>query len=122
MSPSKSKETKERLGILNQSNDGFFIAGEDLRLRGPGDLFGIRQSGLMDFKLGDVFQDSLILKQAAEAAGELLRTDPGLKSERNRAAGRSLKTLSVRCDVRNDTLKIPELTRLKIKFLHILWM
>ena len=110
MSPSKSKETKERLGILNQSNDGFFIAGEDLRLRGPGDLFGIRQSGLMDFKLGDVFQDSLILKQAAEAAGALLRTDPGLKSERNRR------------DVRNDTLKIPELTRLKIRFLHILWM
>ncbi len=84
MSPSKSKETKERLEILNQSNDGFFIAGEDLRLRGPGDLFGIRQSGLMDFKLGDVFQDSLILKQAAEAAGELLRIDPGLKSENNR--------------------------------------
>lgn len=91
MSPSKSKETKERLGILNQSNDGFFIAGEDLRLRGPGDLFGIRQSGLMDFKLGDVFQDSLILKQAAEAAGELLRTDPGLKSERNRRLADRLK-------------------------------
>ena len=87
----KSKETKERLGILNQSNDGFFIAGEDLRLRGPGDLFGIRQSGLMDFKLGDVFQDSLILKQAAEAAGELLRTDPGLKSERNRRLADRLK-------------------------------
>ena len=84
MSPSKSKETKERLEILNQSNDGFYIAGEDLRLRGPGDLFGIRQSGLMDFKLGDVFQDSLILKQASEAAGELLRIDPGLKSENNR--------------------------------------
>ena len=68
MTGSKSDETKERLDILNHSNDGFFIAGEDLRLRGPGDLFGIRQSGIMDFKLGDVFQDSVILKQAAEAA------------------------------------------------------
>ncbi len=75
----------------------------------------------MDFKLGDVFQDSLILKQAAEAAGELLRTYR-TEIRKKPAAGRSLKTLSVRCDVRNDTLKIPELTRLKIKFLHILWM
>ena len=47
MTASKSDETKERLDILNHSNDGFFIAGEDLRLRGPGDLFGIRQSGII---------------------------------------------------------------------------
>lgn len=47
MTGSKAKETKERLDILNKSNDGFKIASEDLRLRGPGDLFGIRQSGLM---------------------------------------------------------------------------
>lgn len=71
MSGSKSKETKERLSILNQSNDGFKIASEDLRLRGPGDLFGIRQSGLMDFRLGDVYQDAKILKMANEAADTL---------------------------------------------------
>ena len=79
MSASKSKETRERLEILNKSNDGFFIAGEDLRLRGPGDLFGIRQSGILDFRLGDVFQDAKILKDAAEAAGLLLEEDPGLE-------------------------------------------
>lgn len=71
MSASKSKETKERLEILNHSNDGFQIASEDLRLRGPGDFFGIRQSGLMDFKLGDVYQDSNVLKMANDAANWL---------------------------------------------------
>ncbi len=75
MSSSKSKETKERLEILNKTNDGFKIASEDLRLRGPGDLFGIRQSGLMDFRLGDVYQDAGILKAANEAADWLLKNE-----------------------------------------------
>lgn len=68
MTASKAKETKKRLDILNHSNDGFYIAGEDLKLRGPGDMFGIRQSGLLEFRLGDVFQDAGILQMAAEAA------------------------------------------------------
>lgn len=76
MSPSKSKETKERLEILNHSNDGFFIAGEDLRLRGPGDLFGIRQSGILDFKIADVFQDAKLLQTAGRTAEEILTDDP----------------------------------------------
>lgn len=75
MSGSKAKETRERLEILNKTNDGFKIASEDLRLRGPGDLFGIRQSGLMNFKIADVYQDAKILKQANEAADWLLNTD-----------------------------------------------
>lgn len=83
MSASRSEETKERLEILNHSNDGFFIAGEDLRLRGPGDLFGIRQSGIMDFRLGDVFQDAKILKSASEAAKKLLDQDPRLAKPEN---------------------------------------
>ncbi len=78
MSASKTKETKERLEILNKTNDGFKIAREDLRLRGPGDLFGIRQSGILDFKLGDVFQDANVLQNASEAAQKLLREDPKL--------------------------------------------
>lgn len=75
----QEKETKKRLEILNQSNDGFYIAAEDLKLRGPGDLLGIRQSGLMNFKIGDIYNDSQTLRQAAEAAGELLDGDPLLK-------------------------------------------
>ena len=75
MSGSKSKETKKRLKILESSNDGFYIAGEDLKMRGPGDVFGIRQSGLIDFKLGDVYQDAELLKQASQAAGEILERE-----------------------------------------------
>lgn len=62
VSSNDKKETMNRLEILNKSNDGFFIASEDLRLRGPGDLFGIRQSGDMEFKIADIYQDSEILK------------------------------------------------------------
>lgn len=67
----KGKDTKKRLEILNQSNDGFFIAGEDLKLRGPGDMFGIRQSGEMEFKIGNIYDDSEILLKANEAAAGL---------------------------------------------------
>lgn len=71
VSGSQGKETKMRLEILNKSNDGFFIAGEDLKLRGPGDMFGIRQSGIMEFKIGDIYADSSILLKANEAAKSL---------------------------------------------------
>ena len=83
MSSSKAKETKERLEILKKTNDGFQIASEDLRLRGPGDLFGIRQSGILDFKLGDVFQDAQVLQRASETAQMLLKEDPKLENPEN---------------------------------------
>ena len=66
-----TKETKERLEVLNHSNDGFYIANEDLKLRGPGDFFGIRQSGEFDFKVGDIYNDQEMLKSAKEAVNEL---------------------------------------------------
>jgi ATP-dependent DNA helicase RecG len=72
---SSSREAWDRLEILNKSNDGFYIAGEDLKLRGPGDIFGIRQSGDLDFKLGDIFTDANILKTAAEAVKHLTDTE-----------------------------------------------
>ena len=67
----QSKTAKERLEILNKSNDGFYIAEEDLKLRGPGNLFGTLQSGDLDFKIGNIYTDAAILKLAAKAAGEL---------------------------------------------------
>ena len=74
-----SKETKERLEVLNHSNDGFYIANEDLRLRGPGDFFGIRQSGEFDFKVGDIYNDQEMLRSAKEAVNEL--KDQGMLKE-----------------------------------------
>lgn len=79
-----AQETKERLEILVKSNDGFEIAGEDLRLRGPGDLFGIRQSGDMEFALADIYQDAQVLKEASEAGGAILKLDPDLSLEQHR--------------------------------------
>ena len=76
---SGSKASEKRLDILNHSNDGFFIASEDLKLRGPGDFFGVRQSGVMEFQIGDIFSDSNVLKDASEAAALLLTEDPGLE-------------------------------------------
>ena len=62
----KSEESIERLKVLEESNDGFFIASEDLRLRGPGDFFGIRQSGEMNFKLADIYNHADMLRLAQD--------------------------------------------------------
>ena len=85
-----AKEISKRLQILNKSNDGFYIAGEDLKLRGPGDLFGIRQSGLLEFKLGDIYQDADILKAASETAAEILSLDGDLSLPQNEELQRRL--------------------------------
>ena len=68
---SGKKEALERLNILCKSNDGFLIANEDLKLRGPGDFFGVRQSGDMEFKLGDIYSDASILKTAADMVNRI---------------------------------------------------
>ena len=75
------KETMERLQILNKSNDGFHIASEDLKLRGPGELFGVRQSGEFAFRMGDIYTDAPVLKQASEALDLLFEQDPELEQE-----------------------------------------
>ena len=86
-----SGKNNRRLDVLNRSNDGFFIAAQDLKLRGPGDLFGIRQSGALEFSLGDIYQDSDLLLSAGELADRILNGDTQLRLEEAvAAAGRRI--------------------------------
>lgn len=78
VSAKDNPETMERLRILNKSNDGFLIASEDLKMRGPGDLFGVRQSGDFAFQVGDIYTDAGILQLASEAVDSLLYKNPQL--------------------------------------------
>ena len=91
VSTSESRATMARLKILNESNDGFYISSQDLKLRGPGELFGMRQSGMMKFELGDVFTDAAVLQQASEEADRVLSEDPDFLKEENKALLRVLE-------------------------------
>ncbi|MCR4755403.1 MAG: ATP-dependent DNA helicase RecG [Lachnospiraceae bacterium] len=78
----KSEESKERLDVVGKSNDGFYIASEDLRLRGPGEITGIRQSGEFGFKFASIYDDHLILEKVREFADDLYdRRDDGRLEE-----------------------------------------
>lgn len=94
------KENMDRLGILRDSNDGFRIAEEDLKLRGPGDFFGIRQSGDMQFTIGDIYKDANLLKAASDAAAAIIENDPDLEDDAN--AG--LRMYFDRIDNRGDVV------------------
>lgn len=80
---SGNKEKNRRLDVLNKSNDGFYIASEDLKLRGPGDIFGIRQSGDLEFQLADIYTDAVTLKKVSEGVNRLLEQDENLEQEEN---------------------------------------
>ena len=75
----RSEETLARMRVMAQTGDGFRIAEEDLRLRGPGDFFGRRQHGLPALKVADLSWDMALLKEAQQAARALLDRDPGLE-------------------------------------------
>lgn len=79
MDTSNAKGARKRLEVLQQTGDGFKIASEDLKLRGPGDFFGIRQSGDMEFKLADIYQDASILQQVSEQVRQITDSDHDLQ-------------------------------------------
>lgn len=94
VSTKENKEIMERLQILNQSNDGFYIANQDLKLRGPGDLFGIRQSGDFSFRIGDIYNDAGVLQKASAAIDGLLQRDPLLELQEHGALRKHLENVS----------------------------
>lgn len=96
---SESEKSKERLEILNHSNDGFYIASEDLKLRGPGEMFGIRQSGELQFKMADIYTDAAVLEEASKKAGEILKNDPRLENEENRYLRKRIEQMSETADI-----------------------
>jgi ATP-dependent DNA helicase RecG len=77
----RSQEAKQRLEAMVKTNDGFEISETDLRIRGAGDFFGTRQSGMPDLKIADITQDTEILEEAREAAFSLVEADPHLRSD-----------------------------------------
>lgn len=97
MSSSGKKETRERLEIMNKSNDGFYIASEDLKTRGPGDLFGIRQSGEFDFGLGDIFTDAQELKNASECVNKYLNGGYNISAGENNVISSKMEEYTRKC-------------------------
>lgn len=93
---SKDKSKKERLQVLCNSNDGFKIANEDLKLRGPGDFFGVRQSGDYEFRMGDILNDADVLKQAADSYKMLMEGElPITEKEKKVLEDDVVKELSI---------------------------
>ena len=84
VSDNRSPDTRARLKVLTQTNDGFQIAEEDLKLRGPGDFFGERQHGLPALRVADLETDTRVLKEAQDAAAEVLAADPELTQPEHR--------------------------------------
>lgn len=73
-----SKDSTQRMNIMVSTTNGFVIAEQDLAMRGPGDLYGTKQSGVLKFKLADIVQDIAVLEQTRNAAQQLLENDPSL--------------------------------------------
>ncbi|MCF8218380.1 MAG: ATP-dependent DNA helicase RecG [Bacteroidales bacterium] len=86
-----TQDGQKRIATMVQSSDGFKVAEEDMKLRGPGDIEGTQQSGILDLKISDIVQDEKILKLAREKANHLLEQDPELKSEKSLPVRKYLK-------------------------------
>lgn len=86
-----TEQTQQRLGMMEQTNDGFAISEKDLELRGPGELFGLRQHGIYNLKIASFFQHQTILQQVQRDVNRLLSEDPELQLQKNQPLGRVLE-------------------------------
>jgi ATP-dependent DNA helicase RecG len=87
-------EAKKRIETMVETNDGFIIAETDLRLRGPGDMEGTQQSGILNLKIADIIRDEKILKYVRNLATDIIRDDPNLEKEHNAILARHLKIMN----------------------------
>lgn len=78
-----SSEARLRIKIMCDTNDGFKIAEKDLEMRGPGDIEGTKQSGVLDFKLANIVADKALLEEAKNIAEAIINKDPDLSTEAN---------------------------------------
>ena len=78
-----SENAKKRLNIMEETNDGFVIADEDLKIRGPGEFFGIRQSGYLSFKIANMKTDGSLIQKARKLAKEIIKHDSNLEGRKN---------------------------------------
>ena len=88
-----SNEARKRIEVMVRSNDGFEIAEMDLKLRGPGDIQGTQQSGILELKMADLARDEAILKFARDKARDLLSNDPHLDKPAHQMVARRLRAL-----------------------------
>jgi len=89
-----TSEARQRIETMVRTTDGFEIAEADLRLRGPGDLQGTQQSGILDLKIADIIKDEKILKVSRDIASEILSEDPHLEMEKNLPVLKQLRYLN----------------------------
>ena len=92
MADDVSADAMERLRTLCRTHDGFVVAEKDLQLRGPGQFFGVRQHGLPEFRIADLYRDLAVLKEVQESLDRLLAADPLLESTDNRCIAPGIRS------------------------------